>query len=53
MPGELDGIAAVEAFKELGERVGTMGPKEENVFDAARGWVYRQWSEGNPVQGNP
>ena len=31
--GELDGIAAVEAFKELGERVGTMRPKEENVID--------------------
>ena len=27
VPGELDGIAAVEAFKELGEGVGTMGPK--------------------------
>ena len=33
MPGELDGIAAVEAFKELGEGVGTMRPKEENVID--------------------
>ena len=33
MPGELDRIAAVETFKELGEGVGTMGPKEENVVD--------------------
>ena len=29
MPSELDGIAAVEAFKKLGEGVGTMRPKEE------------------------
>jgi hypothetical protein len=27
VPGELDGIEAVKAFKELGEGVGTMGPK--------------------------
>ena len=33
VPGELDGIAAVEAFKELDEGVGTMGPQEENVID--------------------
>ena len=33
VPGELDGIAAVEAFKELGEEVGTMGPKKENIFN--------------------
>ena len=33
MPGELDGIAAVEAFKELGEGVGFMGPKKENAID--------------------
>ena len=33
VPGELDGIAAVEVFKELGEGVGTMGPMEENVID--------------------
>ena len=33
VPGELDGIAAVEAFKELGEGVGTMRPKEENVIN--------------------
>jgi hypothetical protein len=33
VPGELDGIAAVDAFKELGEGVGTMRPKEENVID--------------------
>ena len=32
MPGKLDGIAAVEAFKEMGERVGTMGPKDENFI---------------------
>ena len=32
MPGELDGIATVEAFKELDEGVGTMRPKEENVI---------------------
>jgi hypothetical protein len=25
VPGELDGIAAVEVFKELGEGVGSMG----------------------------
>ena len=31
--GELDGIAAVEAFKELGEGVGTMRLKEENVIN--------------------
>ena len=31
VPGELGGIAAVEAFKELGEGVETMRPKEENV----------------------
>ena len=29
VPSELDGIAAVEAFKKLGEGVGTMRPKEE------------------------
>ena len=33
MPDELDGIAAVEVFKELGEGVRTMRPKEENVID--------------------
>ena len=33
VPGELDGIVAVEAFKELGEGVGTMRLKEENVID--------------------
>ena len=33
MPGELDGIAATEAFKELGEGVGTVRPKEENVIN--------------------
>ena len=33
VPGELDGIAAVEAFKELGEGVGSMGLKKENVID--------------------
>ena len=33
VPGELDGIAAVEAFKELGEGAESMGPKEENVID--------------------
>ena len=33
MPGELDGIATVEALKELGEGVRTMGPEEENVVD--------------------
>ena len=31
MPSELGRIMAVEAFKELGERVGTLIPKEENV----------------------
>ena len=29
----MDEIAAAEAFKELGEGFGTMGPKEENVVD--------------------
>ena len=29
----MDGIMAVEAFKELGEGVGSMGPKKENVID--------------------
>ena len=33
MPSELDRIAAVEAFKELGEGVGTTRPMEENVID--------------------
>jgi hypothetical protein len=33
VPSELDGIAAVEAFKELGAVVGTMRPKEENIID--------------------
>ena len=33
VPGELNGIATVEAFKELGKGFGTMGPKEENVVD--------------------
>ena len=33
VPGEWDGIAAVEAFKELGEGVGTMRPKQENVIN--------------------
>ena len=32
VPRELDGITAVDVFKELGEGVGTMGPKEENVY---------------------
>ena len=31
VPSELDGIVAVEAFKEMDE--GTMRPKEENVID--------------------
>ena len=31
--GEFNGIAAVEEFKELGEGVGTMRPKEENTID--------------------
>ena len=33
MPGELDGVAAVETFEELGEGVGSMGPEKENVID--------------------
>ena len=33
VPNELEGIAAVEAFKELGEGVGTMRPKKENFID--------------------
>jgi hypothetical protein len=33
VPGESDGIVVVEAFKEPGEGVGTMRPKEENVID--------------------
>ena len=33
VPGELDGIATVEAFKELGEGVGTMRPKEKKAID--------------------
>ena len=33
VPGELDGIAAVEAFKDVGEGVGAMRPKEENIID--------------------
>ena len=51
VPGELDGIAAVEAFK--GEEVGTMRPKEENVINNAQpeAGFLRKWSEGNSVQG--
>jgi hypothetical protein len=33
MPREFDGIAAIEAFKKLGEGAGTMRPKETNVID--------------------
>ena len=33
---EMDGIAAVEAFKELGVGVGTIRPKEENVVDKTK-----------------
>ena len=33
VPAELDGIAAVGAFKELGEGAGSMGPKKENVIN--------------------
>ena len=33
MPGELNRIAVVEAFKELGEGVGTLMPNEENGID--------------------
>ena len=33
VPGELDGIAAVEAFKVLGEGDRTMGPQEENIIN--------------------
>ena len=33
VPSDLDGIAGVEVFKELGEGVGTMRPKEENVIN--------------------
>ena len=33
VPGELDAIVAVEAFKELGEGVWTMRTKEENVIN--------------------
>ena len=32
VPRELDGIAAVEVFKDLGEGVGIMRPKEEIVI---------------------
>ena len=33
VPGELDRIMTVEAFKELGKGVGTMRPKEEIVLN--------------------
>ena len=33
MPSALDWIGTVEAFKELGEGVGTMKPKKETVID--------------------
>ena len=33
MPSELDRIAAIEAFKELNEGVGSMRPEEEDVID--------------------
>ena len=36
MPGELKGIAAVEAFKELGEGVGSMGLKKESPRNESR-----------------
>ena len=45
VPGELEGIAAVEAFKELGVGVGTMGPKEENAIVKTQ-----PEAEGNPLQ---
>ena len=32
VPNEFDGIPAVEVFKELGEGVMNMMPKEENIF---------------------
>ena len=44
VPGELDGIAAVEAVKELGEGVGTMGPQEENVINKTQPEKERQFS---------
>ena len=31
VPSEFDEIAAIEVFKEVGEGVGTMRPKEENI----------------------
>ena len=33
VPNELDGIAAVDTFKKLGEGVRTIRPMEENVID--------------------
>jgi hypothetical protein len=33
VPSDLDGITVVEAFKQLGEGIGTMRPKEQNVID--------------------
>ena len=31
IPSELDGMAAIEGFKKLDERVGTVRPEEEDV----------------------
>jgi hypothetical protein len=56
VPSELDGIATVEAFKELDEKVGAMRPKEENVIDKMQpeaGFLESGQSEGNHVQENP
>jgi hypothetical protein len=39
VPSELDGIAAVEAFKELGEGVGTRRPQEEIVTNKKAGFL--------------
>ena len=32
-PSELDGVAAIETFKELGERVGNMRSKDKDGID--------------------
>ena len=49
MPGELDRIAAVEAFKELGEGV----ERKMSSIKCSHRLGFSTRSEGNPVQGNP
>ena len=47
MPNEFDRIVAIEGIKEVGERVGTSRPKDENVINKC--WASREQNGGNPV----